>query len=76
MSGLDTLNIAGEPVPVGKGFSVVFSWKRSRIGCEWVPKCPRGFQALKNTQAYRNARDAFVSEASERSGVPIGVIEL
>jgi hypothetical protein len=76
MSGLSTLELRGEPVPLGGGFSVAFSWNRGRIGCEWAPKCPRGFSTLKQTPAYRNARDAFVREVSERSGVFVGVIEL
>jgi hypothetical protein len=76
MTGLNSLDMASQPVPVGKGFSVAFTWKRGRIGCEWLPKCPGGFRSLKDTPAYRNARDAFVREVSERSGVWIGVIEI
>ena len=62
-------------VDVGKGFTVEFTFKGLVFDCKWTPRIPTGKQVSQVMPAYKTARNAFIADIAEKTGVKIGVIE-
>jgi len=68
--------ITSAPTPLGKGYSVAFSFDGSRIDCEWLPKMPYGRRGRSLLPAYREARNTFLRKVARFTGQNVAVIDL
>jgi hypothetical protein len=68
--------ITSEPVQLGKGFSVAFSFDGGCLDCEWSPKMPHGRRGRSLLPAYFKARNAFLGKVARYTGQNIAVIDI
>jgi len=68
--------ITSEPVSVGRGFSVEFSFDGTRLDCQWSPRMPHGRYGRSVLPGYIAARDAFLLKVANFTGQNIAVVNL
>lgn len=70
---LSQIALQSEPVAVGDGFAVTFSFAAGRLDAEWSPKVPSRKPHL--APAYRRARNEFLKHVAQQAGGGILVVE-
>lgn len=70
------MRIASEPMDVGAGYSVEFTFDEAALHCEWSPTMPSPTEGKRLIPAYRQARDRFLATVATQIGVNVGVLEL
>lgn len=68
--------ITSEPMAVGRGYSVEFSFDGSRLDCQWSPRMPYGRHGRSVLPAYQAARNAFLGKVATFTGQNVAVIDL
>jgi hypothetical protein len=73
---MSATDIRSEPMPIGDGFTVTFSFVGGKLDAEWQPRIPVGSSARRRyLSAYKRARLAFVRRVAKRTGLKIMVVD-
>lgn len=69
----NSITMRSEPMPVGDGFAVSFSFVRGRLDAEWTPTVPSNRPHL--APAYQRARSEFMRRLAKRIGGAVLVVD-
>jgi len=70
------LDIPGDWHRVGAGLSVRFRLHDGRIDAEWIPRFPTLQEGRSTLDRYREARNLFLADIAQRTGVAVTCVEL
>lgn len=63
-------------LPVGPKFRVQFTYDDGQLGGEWSPRMPTRQEHFEFIDAYRMARNGFMSKVASLAGITIACVEL
>lgn len=66
----------GEPVDLGRGYSIRFLFTGAELHCEWQPGMPKGRAGKRLLPAYRAARDRFVRDLADHHRISVMIVEV